>query len=72
MEWTQVYGSSNVDAIQYDPDTKECRVRFHKGGQVYVYSGVEEAVFNQLLHSESKGRFVQIVLRRGYSYRKEG
>ncbi len=72
MEWTEVYGSSNVQAIAYDDKNQDCYVKFHPDGVVYVYSGVGRGVWNELVHAPSKGRFVQIQLRRGYPARRIG
>ena len=68
--WQQVLGSSNVDAIKYDADKQECWVRFHTGA-VYVYEGVGPGIWEELHHSNSKGRFVQIQLRRAHKARRE-
>ncbi len=70
MHWQQVFGSSNVAAIAYDTDKEECWVRFH-GGSVYVYGGVGPGIWEELQHSQSKGRFVQIQLRRAHPARRE-
>ena len=69
MHWQQVMGSSNVAAIAYDADNKECYVRFH-GGSVYIYEGVGPGIWEELQHSQSKGRFVGIQLRRAHAYRR--
>ena len=71
IQWIPVYGSSNVDAVAYNPEKQECFVRFIKGGDIYAYMGVPEEIFKQLLHASSKGRFVQIYLRRAFASRKE-
>jgi hypothetical protein len=70
MHWQQVLGSSNVAAIAYDAEKKEAWVRFH-GGSVYVYSNVGPGIWDEFLHSQSKGRFVQIQLKRAHPARKE-
>jgi len=62
-DWVQVLGSSNVSAIKYHEPTRECWVRF-LDGSVYLYSDVSPERWQELYHSSSKGRFVQIVLRR--------
>ena len=69
MSWVPVYGSSNVVEIRYHEPSRECFVKF-TGGTVYCYENVPPEVWEELVHSQSKGRFVNIVLRRGYKYRK--
>jgi len=70
--WVPVYGSSNVEAIRYDETSRECQVKFVKGGDVYTYFDVSPEEWNALLNAGSKGRFVQIVFRRGKQYRRQG
>lgn len=50
--------STNVEAVGYDGDSQELHVRFLKSGQTYVYYAVEEWLFQELMQSDSKGRFV--------------
>lgn len=66
-EWIPVYGSSNVEFIGYIELTKECHVRF-LGGAHYVYQGVLRETWDEFVQAPSKGRFVNIVLKRGYEY----
>lgn len=66
-EWTPVYGSSNVEAIAYLEETKECHVRF-LGGAHYVYHDVTPKIWEEFLQAPSKGRYVNIVLKRGYKF----
>ena len=70
MHWQQVFGSSNVKAIKYDPENKECWVAFNNNA-VYVYSDVGPGIWDELLHSQSKGRFVGIQLKRAHRSRRE-
>jgi hypothetical protein len=69
-EWVQTPESSHVEAIRYEPDTQDVYVRFQDDGSTYKYSDVPESVWNELLNSGSKGRFVNIVLRRRFKYEK--
>ena len=69
-EFSPVYGSSNVDGIKYDPETRECRVRF-RGGSTYVYYDVDQGEYDQFFHAPSKGRFVNQILRRSHRYQRE-
>jgi hypothetical protein len=69
MHWQQVMGSSNIAAIGYDEEKKECYVRFNSGA-IYVYEDVGPGIWEELQHSQSKGRFVGIQLRRAHAYRR--
>jgi hypothetical protein len=70
INWTPVYGSSNVMAMAYDPDARECYVKFHPIGEIYVYMGVSQRTWNEFVNAPSKGRFVQLELRRSFSAQK--
>jgi len=69
MRWQGVR-SSHVIEIGRDDATKDVGVRFHDGA-VYIYHDVPDDVWERLLESGSKGRFVNITLRRRYSYDKQ-
>lgn len=69
MQWKQVLGSSNVWAIAYDEEKKECYVKFLSGA-TYVYGNVGPGIWEELQHAQSKGRFISIHLRRAHPYRK--
>lgn len=70
IHWQQVLGSSNVAAIAYDEEKQECWVKFLNGA-VYVYEGVGPGIWDEFRHTSSKGRYVQIQLRRAHKFRKE-
>ena len=70
IHWKQVLGSSNVQAIAYDEENREVWVKFHPKGDVYIYEGVGPGMWDELEHSESKGRFVQIQMRRAHTARR--
>ena len=59
--------SSNVEAIGYDPDTRELHVQFIKSG-TYVYLDVEEWVFTEFLHAESKGQYHNLNIKGVYGF----
>ena len=62
--------SSNVEAIGYDAETRELHVRFVKSGETYVYYGVEEWVFEDFKRSDSKGTFLNTVIKVKYNFGK--
>lgn len=70
--WVPVYSSSNVEAIRYHEPSRECQVKFVKGGDIYTFLDVSPEEFENFKNAGSKGRFVQIYLRRTKQYRKEG
>jgi hypothetical protein len=69
MKWMAVSGSTHVVAIYRDDQTKDVGVRFHDGSE-YVYRDVIEDDWDRLQGSGSKGRFVNIVLKRKYRYER--
>ncbi len=65
--------SSNINAIAYDKEESKLYVRFMgKNGatSLYSYDGVEEDVFNDMVDSESKGRFLQASIKGNYEFTK--
>jgi hypothetical protein len=59
--------SSNVSQIGYDGDEMVLYVRFNNG-YLYFYEGVPPDVWEQMLYSDSKGRFVHTNLKGRYPY----
>ncbi len=62
--------SSNIEAIGYDPDTQELHVRFLKSGETYVYYGVEEWAFQELMQADSKGTYLNAQIKPRYQFGK--
>jgi|GEM_PF-1880320 hypothetical protein len=67
MDWMPVYGSSNVIGMKYDEAKQDCYVRF-TDGTVYSYHNVTPEKWEEFVHAPSKGKFVNLVFRRGYKY----
>lgn len=63
--------SSMFNEVGYDEETKELRVRF-KNGREYVYEGVEDNVYNDLLEATSKGKFFGKNIKPNYKFHKGG
>jgi hypothetical protein len=57
--------SSLLDAVGYDPPRQELHVRF-RAAATYVYSGVPEHVYRELLDAGSKGGFFSNVVKPSY------
>jgi hypothetical protein len=67
-DWISTPESSHVAAIKYNPETRELFIRFNDDSE-YQYSGVPEKIWEELLASGSKGRFVNVVIKRsGFQY----
>lgn len=62
--------SSSIDSVGYDPDTRRLFVRFLESGNAYVYAEVPERVFNELLASNSKGRYFNDEIKGAFAYRR--
>lgn len=60
--------SSNIEAIGYDAEGRELWVRFTSGG-TYVYSDVPPATYNDIMHADSKGSYLNREVKPNYSYR---
>jgi hypothetical protein len=57
--------SSAIQAIGYDITTRRMKITFTEG-QTYDFCSVPENVFNDLLHSNSKGRYYSDHIRDRY------
>lgn len=65
----QYVDSSNLEQVGYDTAASELYVVF-KDGSGYIYSGVPEHVFEQLLEAPSKGSFLNREVKNKYDYRR--
>lgn len=54
--------SSNVEAIGYDPDEREIYVQF-LSGKTYVYGDATPIVYEEFRAADSKGSYVNRVLK---------
>jgi hypothetical protein len=61
--------SSNVAACGYDEEASECYVQFKSGG-TYIYEGVNRSTYDELLASDSPGRYVNQNLKGSYTARR--
>ena len=59
--------SSNIDRVAYKDN--KLYVEYKSGG-LYAYDWVPEDVWNNLLNSESKGRFMNSIIKENYKYDK--
>lgn len=61
--------SSNISAIGYNSTSQVLRVIFN-GGSSYLYFGVEPEIWNALIRSQSKGKFLtESVVKRKDKYK---
>lgn len=60
--------SSAVARIGYDAEAEEAYVKY-LGGGLYAYEGVPTGVFEELANAESKGTFVNAVIKE-YPFRE--
>jgi len=61
--------SSSIARIGYDVNAEEAYVEY-RGTGLYAYSDVPPSVFADLIRAESKGAFVNDVIKRRYPFRK--
>ena len=61
--------SSNIHSIGYDKHNRLVYVRFHTPS-LYVYEGVPESEFENLLRASSCGRYLHQRFINVYSYRQ--
>lgn len=61
----ELVSSSTVLSIGYEPTTNTLEVEFKNGG-LYQYYNVPEPIFQQLMESESKGKFLHVYIKPAY------
>jgi KTSC domain len=61
--------SSCVAKIGYDSNAEEAYVEFHDSG-LYAYRGVPARVYDAFVTAESKGTFVNEVIKPRYPFRR--
>jgi hypothetical protein len=59
--------STSVEWIEYDASARTLEIAF-ESGSVYRYLDVPVAIFDGLRAAESKGRFVNEIVKPGYRY----
>lgn len=64
MEMIRV-NSSAIIAVGYDPQTRRMKIRFSQG-DTYDFCRVPEHIFQELLHSRSKGTYYNDHIRDKY------
>jgi hypothetical protein len=60
--------SSNIRSVGYDPENGVLEVKFHNN-RVYQYLDVPAEEFEALMAAESKGRFLNQVIKKSHPYR---
>ena len=61
--------SSNIEAVGYDPNTKELTVKFKNGG-TYHYSAVPSHEADALMHAESIGKHFHAHIKGKFQHQK--
>ncbi len=64
MDWKRL-DSSNLDAMRYDPETKQLQVRF-KSGRTYDYPEVPQDVADGLESAGSPGAYFNTAIKGVY------
>ena len=59
--------SSNIDMIGHDDNTL---VIVYKSGSVYLFKDVPREIYDDFLKAESKGKFMNSVIKPNYKYER--
>ena len=62
--------STNIDSVGYNADTQTLTVKFKVSGQVYEYLNVPQTLYEGLMASESKGKYINENIRSQFTYRR--
>ena len=65
----QAIESEAIEAVDYDPRSEILRVTFHNG-RSYEYLGVPPEEFRNFMNAESRGTYMNQVIKRRYKWRK--
>lgn len=66
---TPVSNSSLIAGIGFDPDSQTLTLQFTDGNS-YEYQGVDDGTYNELLASDSMGKFFHSRIKGQYSGRR--
>ncbi len=61
--------SSTISAIGYEAESCTLEVEFNTGA-VYQYSGVPQEIYDALMQSDSKGRYLKANIKGRYGHTK--
>lgn len=61
--------SSDINAVDYDNQTRTLTILFHSGGK-YEFYNVPLNVYDSLLSAQSKGRYFDKFIKHYYRYQK--
>lgn len=64
--------SSNLESIGYDPDSAVLTIKFKNGGSTYEYYDVPQYEYDALMAAESKGKYANQNIYKGYRQQKIG
>ena len=62
--------STNIDSVGYNADTQTLTVKFRVSGQTYEYYNVPQNLYEGLMASESKGKYINDNIRSQFNYRR--
>ena len=61
--------SSNIKSIGYDETSNTLEIEFNDG-HIYQYIKVPINIYNELMKSESQGKFFHATIRNNFAYKK--
>ena len=61
--------SSNIESVGYDREQNILEIAF-KGGGIYQYFNVSEAIYDELMAAESHGKYFHANIKGNYLYEK--
>ena len=68
MVTMHVVESSSIRAIGYDGEAEELWIEFHSSPDPYVYFEVPADVYGELEEAESKGEYVNLIIKPYYDF----
>jgi hypothetical protein len=68
MHWVE---SSNIEKIGYEAETQDLYVGFKSGPPIYIYEGVPQSTYDELMSSPSKGSYLSREIKPTYHFRTQ-
>ena len=59
--------STSINRVGYDQKTRTLEVEF-RNGRAYQYLGLPPQVYHELMQADSKGRFINFIIKKNYPY----
>ena len=68
----QILDSESIFGVMYDPESQGLFVCFRDSGDIYLYYGLPQRVYDEFMAAESKGGYLNREIKGTYDFKKVG